>query len=188
MKALGGFALASALVLALWAGWPESGAPHPEGTRIWLIYQGVHSGLIVPRSALLEAGFPEGEDFAWAEYLEIGWGDHDYYPRREHDLAVTLSALFWPTPAVLQVVGLRGAPESWFPGQKLVAYHPSPEGLAALAKALSSWFDRGTTGRAPRLGPSLYGRGGFYPARGTFHVFYNCHHWTAELLTLQSSP
>jgi hypothetical protein len=53
---------------------------------------------------------------------------------------------------------------------------------------LATPFERGDEGDLRPLGPGLYARSRFYAARGRYHVFNNCNHWTARTLGAAGLP
>jgi len=43
------------------------------------------------------------ERFSCGRYLEVGWGDNDFYQAGEKRTDHTLKALFWPTDSVVHM-------------------------------------------------------------------------------------
>jgi len=81
-----GSALALLLVLASAAAWAD------ETTTVFLVNHGWHVGLAVPRADVAPALWPESGAFGPVRYLEVGWGDGDYYPAAEVTPAIALRA------------------------------------------------------------------------------------------------
>ena len=62
-----------------------------EKTRsVFVVNHGWHSGIVIKKGDILEGVLPEVRDFPDAEYLEIGWGDRDYYQVPDPGLGLAL--------------------------------------------------------------------------------------------------
>jgi uncharacterized protein (TIGR02117 family) len=200
-------ALAGALIVAtvlttrygdpmLWPPRPGAGS-----IEIYVVSNGYHTGLALPRAALAEfasgRGYPaliavaqRFNQFAW---VEIGWGDEKFYRQvptvGDLTLPIALRALFRPgNPSVLHVVGLPGDPVRTFPSADIVAVPLSMTGFDQLLAKLDATFVPPQAGALPDLGKGLYGPSLFYPAVGTFNIFHVCNHWIADLLDAAGVP
>lgn len=193
----------AALLLAQ-IGWGDAGLYPPKpGTAvpIFLVSNGFHSGLVLPRPELLSAAGRDGRPAAAAvatrfghyDWVEVGWGDARFYRDEATpgaiDYRLGLRALFTPGNAsVAHVVGIAGDPRIPFGRIDVVAIGLSPEGFGRLVARLDATFDTEDGGRPEVLGPGLYGPSLFYRARGTFSLFNLCNHWTARLLDAAGLP
>lgn len=197
------FVLALVLVLAsagcaVPAARPATPAAAPEqpAHRIWVVHHGYHSGIVVRAADVAPQAWPARRDFPQAEFLEVGWGDREYYMAPAPGLWSGLRALLWPTPAVLHVVAFDGPVERYFAEFGVVELKLSPSGFAALVDAVSDSHARGpeaagvgTLAQGPQLvGPGLYGVSHFYASRERFHLFRTCNVWIAELLSTAGVP
>lgn len=160
---------------------PVATAP-PATSEIHVVSHGWHAGLVVRRADIPHDVWPEKRDFPGADYLEIGWGDRDYYQAREPGVGTLLKAAFWPTVSVLHVVGLRGTVAANFPHSDILALPITHDGLARLVGFIDATHDRPNRAPLASLGPGLYGDSRYYAARGRFHLFNNCNRWTARAL------
>lgn len=152
-----------------------------DGT-IYIVSHGWHAGIAIRRADIPPHLWPEQRDFPDAEYLEVGWGDRDYYQAREPGLGTTLKAALWPTRSVLHVVGVRGALAANFPHSEIVRLPASRAALVQLVEFIDAAHDRPDEAPLASLGPGLYGDSRYYPARGRFHLLNNCNRWTARAL------
>ena len=155
---------------------------------VYLVSHGWHTGIVVRRTDLPTAVWPESEDFPGAEYLEVGWGDRDYYQSPEFSAWLAFKAIAWPTPSVLHIVGFSGPVTSYFPHSEVVELELSQRGFERLSGFVHDRFDRDGAARSARLGPGLYGQSAFYPAREKFHLFNTCNVWTARVLRAAGLP
>lgn len=164
---------------------PVQGEP---SSPIYVIGQGWHVGLAVRRMDIPRGLLPESADFPAADYLELGWGDWDYYQAGDPGLWLTLKAALWPTASVLHVVGVTGAVTDRFGGFEIVRLDVARRGVAGLVAFVHRSFARDGAAKAVPIGPG-YGRDSlFYPARGKFHIFNTCNTWTARALEAAGYP
>jgi uncharacterized protein (TIGR02117 family) len=147
-----------------------------------------HTGLVIRRADIPGDLWPEQEDFAGAEYLEIGWGDRVFYQATEPTLGLALRAAIGANPSVLHVVGFTGPVEAYYRGSAIVEIGFSTRGMAALAAFIDSAHARGGADRAVALGPGLYGWSRFYAGREPYGLPETCNTWTARALRAAGLP
>ncbi len=165
---------------------PQS--PGERASSIYLVSHGWHTGIVVKRADIPEGLWPENRDFPEAEYLEVGWGERDFYQSRDPGLWATLKAALLPNPSVLHVVSFKGSVVSYFPASEIIELEPSPQGLRELVRYIHTSYAREGAKVAQPLGPGLYGNSRFYPAQGKFYLFNNCNTWTVRALRAAGYP
>jgi uncharacterized protein (TIGR02117 family) len=153
-----------------------------KAKSVAIAIHGWHSGIVVKTSDISVDRLPEINDFASAEFLEIGWGDWEYYQASDPGLWLALKAARWPGDSVLHVVGFTGAVEKVFPGSEIYGITLSDDEFQRLIKFISDTFARSDEPGLSGVRPGLYGTSRFYPAKGRFHLFRNCNTWVAEAL------
>lgn len=154
----------------------------------FVVNHGWHSAIVVKRADIPEALLPESRDFPDAQYLEIGWGDGDYYLAPDPGLRLALKAAFWSSGSVLHVLGFRGAVRDYFPASEVVEIRLPEEAFQRLARFLSTSFSRPDPAAPAGSRPGLYPNSRFYPATGRFHLFRTCNTWVAEALETAGLP
>ena len=168
----------------------------------YVVTNGWHSGLAVPRAALdaiagrdrLSALTMVTTRFAAYPWLEIGYGELEFYRAvptvADITPSVALRVLFRPgNPAVLHVVGLERPPTQAFVQATSVRLALSETGFARMAHRVDASFAPRPSGLpADEIGPGLYGPSLFFRAAGTFHVFNLCNHWVARMLDAAGLP
>jgi uncharacterized protein (TIGR02117 family) len=162
--------------------------PNEPSRTIYLVSHGWHAGIVVKRTDIPAGFWPQHNEFPGAEYLEVGWGDKDYYMTPNPNLGITLKAGLLPTASVLHVVGFRGPVTHYFPASEVIRIDLSEAGFQRLCRYLESSYSRDETGFSQPLGPSLYGDGQFYLSRETYHAFNTCNAWTARALREAGCP
>ena len=202
MRVLGTYArLAAACALAFGlALWTTSRSSNPalfpavgnEGWHISLIDHGYHAGFGILRADLADAAQGQGlaplievaERFRAYDWLEIGWGDEQFYratPALDMaGLKLAARALFAPdNPTVLHVVGLTQEPGAVFRHAHVVPIALSQAGSQRLAGYLSATFATGADGRVLEAGRGIYGPSLFFRARPAYGLAHTCNHWVA---------
>ena len=161
---------------------PPPGPAEPQGpaVAVYLVAHDKHSGIAVRRVDVPAGLWPESHDFPQAEYLEVGWGDRDYYYGRNQGLWGKLRAALWSNPSVLHVAGVRGPLAENFPASEIIELTLSRDGFERLVRYIHDAYDRAGAPAAAPLGPGLYGDSRFYPAWESFSVLRTCNVWTAR--------
>jgi len=166
--------------------------PPASGTlpykHFYIVSHGWHTGVVLRRADIPATLWPESRDFPTAGYLEVGWGEWDFYQTPGAGSGLALQAVLWPNASVLQVVGFREPPGVTFPESEIVELALSPAGLDGLVHYIHHSYARDGVSRVAALGQGLYGDSRFYPARGRFYLFNNCNVWTAGALQAAGYP
>jgi uncharacterized protein (TIGR02117 family) len=177
-------------------------APAGEPTvRIFVVSHGYHAGIVLPRVTLAEEASRRGyaaliavsTRFAAFPFLEMGWGDEEFYRSVPTIASLTVPmaarALFLPgNRSVVHVVGLSYPPRAAFPAADIIALDLSAKGFDRTLGRIDATFAPAVGVPADDAGPGLYGPSRFYRARGTFNIFHVCNHWLAELLDAAGVP
>lgn len=182
-----------ALMLAVIAGCSATArrAPETDPTSVRIVYiisHGSHAGLAVRTDDIPAGVLPEREDFPDARYLEVGWGDWDFYQARDFSFWLMLKAGLWPTPSVLLVEPLYVSPRGRYPCSRIIELRLDAVRFMSLLNYVNGSFDRHGTSRAAALPPLYPQPGRFYPAHGRFHAFNTCNVWTSRALTAGGYP
>ena len=180
------FAAALLLACVVLCGCSSSAERLPADTErsrvVYVVRRGHHTGLALAVADWPDREWPVLAKFPQARYLEFGWGDAAYYQAPDPTLGVTIAAVFWPTPTVMEVVPWQvvaaGVDDS-----ETVALQVSDAELQAIARSIGDSFVQplSATGKGY---DTANGRALFYHARGKFQMFRMCNRWTAERLQL----
>lgn len=170
---------------------PAVGAPR---TTIYLIDNGFHSDIALPRSAV--AGAPTLAKAAAATtdapWVLVGWGDERFYEGQGVSLARlgdALRALFWPdNAAVVHLEGVAGQPDMAFQDAHARAIELSGPGLQRLEARIDQSFARDGQGLPERAPGSAWADEAFFLSNERFGLFHLCNHWTAQALNAAGLP
>lgn len=132
--------------------------------------------------------WPEKDDFPASQYVEVGWGDEGFYRARKITPAITLRAIFLPTPGVLHVVGFSGPVDEYFPASEVLPVELSEDGFRELCRFIHDTYQRDEHGEAVRLGTGIYGDSAFYRSKGKYYFPNTCNVWTARAVRRAGVP
>jgi len=159
-----------------------------KARSVFVVNHGWHSAIVIKKADISGGFLPEARDFPDADYLEIGWGDWDYYQAPDPGLGLALKAAFWSSRSVLHVAGFEGGVENYFGGSETVEIVLSDEAFRLLIQFISGTFSRPDAAAPVETRPGLYPNSRFYSARGRFHLFRTCNTWVAEALRSAGLP
>jgi uncharacterized protein (TIGR02117 family) len=162
-------------------------ADQPAKT-IHVINLGWHSGIIFQREEVNDSVWPAIGDFPQAEFIEVGWGDADFYQAEETNLWLGAKALFWPTASVLHVVGLDRPPQEYFRGYQIIKIALSDSGYNRLCAFVQNSYAENERSEIIPLGRGLYGESRFYQAKGKYTFANTCNTWIAKALRAAGCP
>jgi uncharacterized protein (TIGR02117 family) len=169
--------------------WPDGESLRGPLKEIWVVRHGWHTRVAVRRADVDPSIWPESRDLGDVAYLEVGWGDRDFYPNSDPSIWDTIDPVIRATPAALHVGGLDRAPSELFPDTAVVRLSVSAHGIDRLARFVSDHYVRDAAGAPRRIGSGHYARSWFYLAEGRYHALtYNSNNWTATALKAAGAP
>jgi uncharacterized protein (TIGR02117 family) len=183
MKLVAAAFLATCTILCGCSSSVERASSDTERSRVvYVVRRAHHSGIAIATADWPNRDWPVLARFPQTRYLEFGWGDAAYYQAPDPSLGVTIAAVFWPTPTVMEVIPWQVVAEG-VEDSETVALRVSDAELQAIAKSIDESFVQpiSATGSGYNV---ANGRALFYHARGKFHTFRMCNRWTAERLQL----
>lgn len=168
----------------------ETPAPVESEPRktIYLVSHGWHAGIVLRRADIPGNVWPALGGFADAQYLEVGWGDMDYYRTPDPHMGLIIKAALLPTSSVLHIVGFSGAVPTYFPYSEIIRIELSAAGFEHLSRTIAASFATDEAGNASSMGPGLYGNSRFYLSRESYHLYNTCNVWTARALRAAGLP
>jgi uncharacterized protein (TIGR02117 family) len=168
----------------------ETLAPSESEPRktIYLVNHGWHAGIVLRRTDIPDNIWPKLGNSPDMEYLEVGWGDMDYYQIPDPHLGFILKAALLPTASVLHIVGFNDHVPAYFPYSEIIRIELSSAGFERLSRTIASSFALDKAGNITSLSPGRYGNSRFYLSRETYHLFNTCNVWTARALRTAGLP
>lgn len=186
------FFLTAAVFILLSCASPPKGLFPPlpgEPTKpVYVVNNGWHASFVVKKEDIPVEVWPESNDFPEAAYLEVGWGDKDYYMSPGFNLWYAFKALFWPTASVLHIVGFSDPIERFFPESEIIEIPLSLPGFEQLCKTVHNSYRHDEKDHPIVAGPGLYGESRFYLSNEKYHLFKTSNVWTAKALRSAGVP
>ncbi len=145
---------------------------------------GWHTAIVVRRADVDRALWPEVDDFPEATFIEVAWGDREFYMARPATLWLATKAAFLASGSVLHVVGFSAPVAHYFAESEVVELRLSRRGFDAMTRFIHEEYQRDREDRALRLERGLYGSSWFYAARSRYHLFNTCNTWIARALSM----
>ncbi len=161
---------------------PPAASENVTRSTIYLVNHGWHAGIVLRQAEILDSAWPVLEDFPDAQYLEVGWGDMDFYQTPGPHMGLILKAALLPTASVLHIVGFTGPVASYFPYSEIIRIELSASAHEQLSRTIAASFARDEAGKTRSLGQGIYGDSNFYMSREVYHLFNTSNVWTARAL------
>ena len=183
------------IVLLGAAGCATSGPPlypvlaQEEPRYIYIVRHAWHAGLVVKYDDIDPRLWPEKDDFPEALYLEVGWGDRDFYQTPRAGLGILLQAALNSPASVLFVIGLPTDVTRYFPYADILEIPLSRQALEKLVHFIHATYKRDASGKTLPLGPGHNHRDSmFYLAEGQYSLFNTCNTWLSRALQAAGLP
>ena len=161
---------------------------HEPVKSIYLVTHGWHTGIVLQLDDIPYDVWPEAHDFTDTKYVEVGWGDEDFYQAPEVTLWNKIKAVLWPTSGVLHIVGFNDPVHRAFPHSEIIELELSQSGFEQLCHYIHESYEKDTIGDVVPLGAGLYGDGQFYLSKEKYHLFKTCNVWTAKAIRSAGFP
>ncbi len=170
------------------------GSPDPnqkEPTESHVIYVSSiswHTGIVVPVYALPDSLWAEYPGYAETSYLEIGWGDEDFYTHEGFNLWYAFKAVFWPTSSALHINPIHELVADYYSNTDVVSIMVTDEQLHNLGLFLVEQFKLGKNGKIIPVAEGIYPSGHFYRGSSNYYFPNNSNVWAARALKKAGFP
>ncbi|MEI6063554.1 MAG: DUF2459 domain-containing protein [Pseudanabaena sp. ELA748] len=147
--------------------------------KIYFVQHDWHSGLAWAQQKTERFGAEEWKD---SPYVEVGWGDRQFYFAGDQSIPSMLRAMFIPSDSVMHVASFAESPEKFFKFPVL-PIELSESGFQNLLVYIKQTFAVNQKGdRLAAIGNGQYGVSNFYAAVPRYFGAFNCNTWAAEAL------
>lgn len=162
---------------------PEIAGQEPENKHVIYVSSiSWHTGIVVPAYSLPDSLWREGHSYADAAYLEIGWGDADFFPHDGFNLWYALKSVFWPTASVMHINPIHRQVEEYYSNTDVVRIEVNDAQLRRLVLFLVEEFELDENGKiipaAEGKRPDSY----FYKGSSSYYFPKNSNVWAARAL------
>ena len=163
------------------AGLPVTAVPDSEKV-IYLVKMRWHTGIIFKTGQVDTAAWRFIKDFKNYEYVDVGWGDEQFYQHPGFDIDLALRALFIETNSTMRISGInRGIQEylqSTDYAERLILTDKAYQLLCSYVQSTYSVKKN----RPVILSEHFNGGVKFYKAKGYYTLMNTCNTWIARAL------
>jgi uncharacterized protein (TIGR02117 family) len=156
--------------------------------RVFVVHNKWHAVIVAKAADIAADELPELAHFPGAEYVELSWGDADFFPAAEGGVGLALKAAFWSGGSVLHVVGFSGPVKDTYRSAEIIEIELSEAEFERLIHFVSAEFQRKHPGRPADPRPGLFPQSRFYPAKSKFSILRTCNTWVAEAFSAAGLP
>jgi uncharacterized protein (TIGR02117 family) len=159
-----------------------------DNKKIYIVKHTWHTGIIFSRSEANLYLTALAHEYLNTSYLEVGWGDLDFYTADRGNMFLALKAVLWPTKSALCVVGFNKHPYLVFGEDRVVQVIISDKGFINLIRHINGSFALGIDSLNIKLDTVAHGPSRFYLSREKYHGFKTCNVWTAKAVRKTGFP
>jgi uncharacterized protein (TIGR02117 family) len=140
-----------------------------------------HTGIVIETADADSSHFPEIKYFRSFRYIDIGWGDDEFYRHPDFDIGLALKALLYPTSSTIRVEGFNFEIGK-YAGYSDIAYKIkfSRDSFNKLCEFISSTFSKNQESEIELIEERYSGNIRFYKAEGNYTMLNTCNTWVAE--------
>jgi len=145
-----------------------------------------HTGIILPVHSAVYDWTAEFPHLRGKRFVELGWGDSDFYMSGAGTVGLAVQALFCSRSSVMNLTGLDGEPFATQP-TRIKRFCIRPEAYKQLVVSVLRSFARSEGGKPVWLREGFFGhQSAFFAANaantGTYSIANNCNVWNSNAL------
>ena len=115
-------------------------------------------------------------------YAEFGWGDEEFYRRKDLTAGMIIRGLFWPIAAVVHLERFPESPYQHYLTSQLVTLEPSRSAVHSLIDKLRLSFSTNPDGSLVNLGHGAEDDSTYFRSRFKYYYPETCNIWTSRIL------
>lgn len=147
---------------------------------IYIVQRSWHTGIVLKVDSVPEEIWPEIKQYKDYEFIDVGWGDEEFYQVPGFNLFSAMQAVLIPTPStiIVNAVSNPSKTENYSRIAKLVI---SNDKFRALCSFIAGSYKRNEQGEivpSTIFGPSNI----FFLGKKEYHLFRTCNTWVAMAL------
>ena len=156
--------------------------------KIYVVKYDWHTGVIFERKAAVNFFPALQDDYKDFKFIEIGWGDKDFYMAEKETFWITFKAGMFPTKSALHVTALMNNPEIHYRGLEMVIIDLCEDDFKNLIQYFNKSFALDNTKNNIKLKDGLKENSLFYLSNEKYHIFKTCNAWIAKSLKRAGVP
>ena len=161
---------------------PPITKPANNTERIFVFSHGWHTGIVIPTHALRRHPWTHDLAMNQTPYAEFGWGDEEFYRRKDLTSGMIVRGLFWPTAAVVHLERFQETPYQHYPASQLVTLELKRSQVDAVINKLYLSFSTHTDGSLINLGHGAEADSTYFRSRFKYYYPETCNIWTSRIL------
>ncbi|KAB2841727.1 MAG: DUF2459 domain-containing protein [Melioribacteraceae bacterium] len=152
-----------------------------SGVSVYLVKNNLHTGILFSVSEKLIENIPAVKNFSDYNFVDIGWGDEDFYQHPDPDILLGAKAILVPTNSVIRIEGKNSeinkiAERSDF----CIKFNLTDEQLKKLCEFINFSFLKDEHKNFIATSQNDNNRIIFYKSGLKYHLFNTCNTWIAE--------
>lgn len=150
---------------------------------VWLLADEIHTAMVFPYEWLLKSGFTPPPNFGTPPYVTMSWGERTAYTQEQWlNTSQVLKALLTPSPAVMEMIPIRGYVAEVCLQQRVYRKLVPRERGPHVAAFLNQICRTQPNGIPHAIGPSSWGDGVLLDSRFSYYLPRICNVWTAQAI------
>jgi uncharacterized protein (TIGR02117 family) len=148
---------------------------------IYIVKQQWHTGIVFKKDDIDITEWNEILEFGEYEWIDVGWGDREFYQYPGFDLGLAVQALFYPTESTLRVEGFNFDISRYAEISDLaIEINISEEIFKYLCRFISNTYRKDKEGNLKIFSKKFGGNIIYYDAEYNYHLFNTCNTWIAK--------
>jgi uncharacterized protein (TIGR02117 family) len=164
--------------------YPEISLPETNNNSKYIIYLVKvrwHTGIVIKKSLIDTALWPESKDFKNFDCIDIGWGDKDFYMDTGFNIWLAVKALFYPTPSVLRVAAINYSIMDYINSSDAsLEIKLDSTGFNHLLIYIHNSYKQNKEKKAVIISAKNNGYVKYYNAKGKYSILNTCNTWVAK--------
>lgn len=156
--------------------------------EVKVVSHGWHVGLILPVNEQFIEMMPKSMHVSHFSFVEVGWGDRDFYTGLHRGLWGKFKGAFLPTLSVVHVAAFNIDPVRQFDGLEMQTLYITEKGYTQLLSEFLQTFEHDMYGDVIPFKDGLYATALFYNSRRRYFLPRTSNTWIARLLKEAGLP
>ncbi len=148
---------------------------------IYIVQEAWHTGIVLKTRDVSREIWPEIKNYQEKKYIDVSWGDERYYQKPGINILLAARAVFFPTTAVIRLLGFDSAIEHFYFDYRSIRVIMDSTQFNALCHSIAYSLRRNDQHNV--IPSMVYGKSEkFFIAKRKYHVFRTCNTWVLLLL------
>ncbi len=139
-----------------------------------------HTGIVIQTSDIPDSLKSKHPQFPKARFLEIGWGDKEFYQDSDPGYFLAIKAALWPTESALHINGFNQPVDKYYSLAEVVQFETEKPDFENLYLFIYSAFARDSLGGEILIGRGYYKNSQFFLGDEKYYLPKTCNVWTAQ--------